>query len=111
MAVTHTHIDDVSGLVANDGSDAFPNLEHLYIPQEEASLFDRSERLSRFCQRCVALGDGCSGHPHHRPWRRWPLAWTYGVRGLERRSQAADLGRYRARAIDPVRQAERYLGV
>jgi len=51
----------VNGLVADDGSDAFPKLEHLYVPQEEVSLLDRSERLARFRRRCVAFGDGFSG--------------------------------------------------
>jgi glyoxylase-like metal-dependent hydrolase (beta-lactamase superfamily II) len=60
VAFTHTHIDHVNGLVAADGSDAFPNVERLYVPQQEISLFDRSEKLSRFRRQCVAFGDGFS---------------------------------------------------
>jgi glyoxylase-like metal-dependent hydrolase (beta-lactamase superfamily II) len=60
VAFTHTHIDHVSGLVAADGSDAFPNLDRLFVPQEEVPLFGRPERLARFRQRCVAFGDGFS---------------------------------------------------
>lgn len=60
VAFTHTHIDHVSGLVAADGSDAFPNLERLYVPQQEISLFDRGERLSRFRRLCAAFRDGSS---------------------------------------------------
>jgi len=58
VACTHTHIDHVNGLVAPDGTDSFPNLEQLFVPQAEVALFDRSERLARFRQRCVPIGDG-----------------------------------------------------
>jgi glyoxylase-like metal-dependent hydrolase (beta-lactamase superfamily II) len=60
VAFTHTHLDHVSGLVAANGADGFPNLEHLFVPQEEVTLFDRSERLARFRQRCVPFADGFS---------------------------------------------------
>ncbi|MGE8943019.1 MBL fold metallo-hydrolase [Leptospira interrogans] len=60
VAFTHTHNDHVNGLVTPDGAEAFPNLETLFVPQEEISLFDRSERLKRFRQRCTPFGDGFS---------------------------------------------------
>ncbi|MBR0644475.1 MBL fold metallo-hydrolase [Plastoroseomonas hellenica] len=60
VAFTHTHLDHVGGLVAADGSDAFPNLEGLFVPQEEVPLFGRQERLARFRRRCAAFGDGFS---------------------------------------------------
>ena len=48
VALTHTHEDHVNGLVAADGSDAFPNLDRLFVPQEEVSMFDAYDRLARF---------------------------------------------------------------
>jgi glyoxylase-like metal-dependent hydrolase (beta-lactamase superfamily II) len=58
VALTHTHEDHVNGLVAADGTDAFPNLEQLYVPQEEVSMFDREERLARFRRRRLPVVDG-----------------------------------------------------
>jgi glyoxylase-like metal-dependent hydrolase (beta-lactamase superfamily II) len=58
VAFTHTHADHVHGLVAADGSDAFPNLQRLLVPQEELSMFDEYERLSRFRQVRLPFGDG-----------------------------------------------------
>jgi glyoxylase-like metal-dependent hydrolase (beta-lactamase superfamily II) len=58
VAVTHTHEDHVNGLVAADGSDAFPNLERLFIPQEEVPIFDEIGRLSRFRERRSSVRDG-----------------------------------------------------
>jgi glyoxylase-like metal-dependent hydrolase (beta-lactamase superfamily II) len=60
VAFTHTHNDHVNGLVTPDGAEAFPNLETLFVPQEEISLFDRSERLKRFRPRCTPFGAGFS---------------------------------------------------
>ncbi len=40
VAFMHTHEDHVNGLVAADGSDAFPNLRRLLVPQEEIPMFD-----------------------------------------------------------------------
>ncbi|MDQ0468462.1 MBL fold metallo-hydrolase [Labrys wisconsinensis] len=58
VAFTHTHEDHVNGLVAADGSDAFPNLRRLLVPQEEIPMFDAYERLARFRQRRLPFGDG-----------------------------------------------------
>lgn len=58
VALTHTHNDHASGLVAADGSDAFPNLERLFVPREEVSRFDENDRLVRFRQRRLPLDDG-----------------------------------------------------
>jgi glyoxylase-like metal-dependent hydrolase (beta-lactamase superfamily II) len=57
VALTHTHSDHVNGLVAADGSDAFPNLDRLFVPREEISMFDGKERLARFHQRRLPLDD------------------------------------------------------
>lgn len=58
VAVTHTHEDHVHGLVAADGTDAFPNLARLLIPQEEIPMFDSIDRLARFRHRRLPLGNG-----------------------------------------------------
>lgn len=55
VALTHTHEDHANGLVAADGSDAFPNLDRLFVPQNEIPLFDHNERLARFRQRRLPL--------------------------------------------------------
>jgi glyoxylase-like metal-dependent hydrolase (beta-lactamase superfamily II) len=55
-ALTHTHEDHVNGLVAADGSDAFPNLDRLFVPQEEIQLFDSIDRVARFRQRRLPFG-------------------------------------------------------
>jgi glyoxylase-like metal-dependent hydrolase (beta-lactamase superfamily II) len=48
VAFTHTHEDHIHGIVAADGTDAFPNLERLFVPREEIPLFDGEQRLARF---------------------------------------------------------------
>ncbi|MBL8894915.1 MAG: MBL fold metallo-hydrolase [Rhizobiales bacterium] len=63
VAFTHTHIDHVHGLVAADGSDAFPKLERLFVPQEEIAMFDEIERLARFRQRRLPFADGFRLNP------------------------------------------------
>lgn len=64
VALTHTHEDHGNGLVAADGSDTFPNLQHLLVPKEEIGLFDDNERLFRFRQRRSPLADACEVSPH-----------------------------------------------
>ncbi|TWT01677.1 MBL fold metallo-hydrolase [Reyranella sp. CPCC 100927] len=39
VALTHTHEDHVNGLIAPDGSAAFPRMEHVFVGQEELSVF------------------------------------------------------------------------
>lgn len=58
VAVTHTHADHVHGLVAADGTDTFPGLTRLLVPEEEISMFDSIDRLARFGQHRLPLGDG-----------------------------------------------------
>ena len=48
VTFTHTHLDHINGIVAADGSDAFPKLERLLVPREEIPLFDQDQRLTRF---------------------------------------------------------------
>ena len=57
VALTHTHEDHGNGLVAADGSDAFPNLQCLLVPKEEIRLFDDNERLLRFRGRRSPITD------------------------------------------------------
>lgn len=63
VAVTHTHEDHVHGLVASDGTDAFPNLEKLYVPTGEIAAFDRIERLARYQGRRTPIRDGFKVSP------------------------------------------------
>jgi glyoxylase-like metal-dependent hydrolase (beta-lactamase superfamily II) len=58
VALTHTHEDHVNGLVSAGGSDAFPNLDRLFVPQEEIQLFDGIDRVARFRQRRLPFGGG-----------------------------------------------------
>ena len=58
VAFTHTHVDHVGGLVAADGSDGFPKLRRLLVPEKEAALFAANKRLARFHGRCTPFGDG-----------------------------------------------------
>lgn len=48
VAVTHTHLDHVNGLVLPDGDDAFPNLSRLLVPAKELDMFRAEARLMRF---------------------------------------------------------------
>lgn len=58
VAFTHTHEDHIHGLVEADGSDAFPNLDRLFVPQNEIAMFDNVDRLARFRQRRLPLVNG-----------------------------------------------------
>jgi len=58
VALTHTHEDHVHGLVAADGSDAFPNLRRLFVPKEEIAMFDGIDRMARYRQRRLPIMDG-----------------------------------------------------
>jgi glyoxylase-like metal-dependent hydrolase (beta-lactamase superfamily II) len=58
VAFTHTHSDHINGLVAANGSDAFPNLERLLVPQQEIAAFDRSERLARYRELRMPFAGG-----------------------------------------------------
>lgn len=58
VALTHTHEDHSHGLVAAGGSDAFPNLRHLFVPRNEVPLFDRIDRVARFHRLRTPIDDG-----------------------------------------------------
>jgi glyoxylase-like metal-dependent hydrolase (beta-lactamase superfamily II) len=55
VAITHTHADHVNGLIALDGSDAFPRLERIFVGAGDVATFTGS--LARFRDRIVALDD------------------------------------------------------
>lgn len=57
VALTHTHQDHINGLVAADGSDAFPNLERLFVQRAELALLDKKDRLARFRHLRLPLAD------------------------------------------------------
>ncbi|TCC24716.1 MBL fold metallo-hydrolase [Kribbella speibonae] len=55
VAITHTHVDHVNGLVAADGSDAFPLLERIFVGAGDVRRFDGN--LARFRDRVVPVAE------------------------------------------------------
>lgn len=55
VAITHTHEDHVNGLIAPDGSDAFPCLERIFVGAGDVPSF--TGPLARFRDRVVAVED------------------------------------------------------
>jgi glyoxylase-like metal-dependent hydrolase (beta-lactamase superfamily II) len=55
VAITHTHEDHVNGLIAPDGSDAFPRLERVFVGDGDVQSF--TGPLARFRDRVVAVDD------------------------------------------------------
>lgn len=60
VALTHTHIDHLSGLVDGDGGLAFPNAERVLVATEELMAFRDEPRMIPVLPRLVPLeqGDG-----------------------------------------------------
>lgn len=60
VALTHTHIDHLSGLVDGDGALTFPNAERVYVATEELMAFREVPRMIPVQARLVPLeqGDG-----------------------------------------------------
>lgn len=58
VALTHTHLDHVGGLVTGDGSGAFPRLARLFVPEQEVGRVVDDARLSGLGPRVVPFGDG-----------------------------------------------------
>ncbi|WP_137112856.1 MBL fold metallo-hydrolase [Rhodobacter sp. SY28-1] len=60
VALTHTHIDHLSGLVDGDGGLAFPNAERVFVATEELMAFRAEPRMIPVLPRLVPLeqGDG-----------------------------------------------------
>ncbi len=62
IALTHTHVDHVSGLVGADGGLAFPNAQQVLVATEEITAFGDNPRLNPAKVRLMPLeqGDGPS---------------------------------------------------
>lgn len=60
VALTHTHVDHVSGLVGADGGLAFPNARQVFVATEEIMAFRANPRLIPAQMRLLPLeqGDG-----------------------------------------------------
>lgn len=60
VALTHTHIDHLSGLVDGDGGLAFPNAGRVYVATEELMAFRAEPRMIPVLPRLMPLeqGDG-----------------------------------------------------
>lgn len=60
VALTHTHIDHLSGLVNADGGLAFPNAERVFVATEELMAFRADPRMIPVLARVMPLeqGDG-----------------------------------------------------
>jgi glyoxylase-like metal-dependent hydrolase (beta-lactamase superfamily II) len=60
VALTHTHIDHLSGLVDADGGLAFPNADRVYVATEELTTFRAEPRMAPVLPRLMPLeqGDG-----------------------------------------------------
>ena len=60
VAVTHTHVDHLSGLVDSDGGLAFPNAQRVFVATEELAEFRAEPRMRPALARLMPLeqGDG-----------------------------------------------------
>jgi glyoxylase-like metal-dependent hydrolase (beta-lactamase superfamily II) len=60
VALTHTHVDHLSGLVDSDGGAAFPNAERIFVATEELMAFRAEPRMIPVLPRLMPLeqGDG-----------------------------------------------------
>jgi glyoxylase-like metal-dependent hydrolase (beta-lactamase superfamily II) len=60
VALTHTHIDHLSGLVDEDGGVAFPNADRVHVATEELMAFRAVPRMIPVLSRLIPLeqGDG-----------------------------------------------------
>jgi glyoxylase-like metal-dependent hydrolase (beta-lactamase superfamily II) len=58
VALTHTHIDHLSGLVDRDGGVAFPNAARVYVATEELMAFRAEPRMILVLPRLIPLEEG-----------------------------------------------------
>lgn len=58
VALTHTHLDHLNGLLTLDGRDAFANLVRIVIAHDAVALFNDESHLARFRRLLVPVGDG-----------------------------------------------------
>ncbi len=57
IALTHTHVDHVNGLVMPDGHETFFNATRICVPENELSLFHAEERLRSTFSKLAVFSD------------------------------------------------------
>lgn len=57
IALTHTHVDHVNGLVMPDGHETFFNATWICVPENELSLFHAEERLRSTFSKLAVFSD------------------------------------------------------
>ncbi len=58
IAITHTHVDHINGLVMPDGKPAFSAVEVIYVPENETQLFAVESRLAAVASLVKPLKNG-----------------------------------------------------
>lgn len=58
VALTHTHLDHLNGLLTRDGREAFANLSRVVIAHDAVAHFVDEPHLARFRHLLVPIGDG-----------------------------------------------------
>jgi glyoxylase-like metal-dependent hydrolase (beta-lactamase superfamily II) len=58
VAITHTHVDHINGLVMTSLKPAFPSASAVYVPEKEIKLFAAESRLARVSGLVRPLKDG-----------------------------------------------------
>jgi len=58
LALTHTHLDHLNGLLTHDGREAFVNLRRIVIAQDAVASFLDQSHLTRFRRLLAPIGDG-----------------------------------------------------
>jgi glyoxylase-like metal-dependent hydrolase (beta-lactamase superfamily II) len=59
IAITHTHVDHINGIVMPDGRLAFPSVEAIYVPDNELRLFAAETRLASVSSLIRPTKSGC----------------------------------------------------
>jgi glyoxylase-like metal-dependent hydrolase (beta-lactamase superfamily II) len=58
VALTHTHVDHISGLTRSDTGFAFPQADRVFVPEAEMGLFRAEPRMARVLPRAVMMQPG-----------------------------------------------------
>ena len=58
VALTHTHLDHLNGLLTHDGREAFANLARIVIAHDAVARFNDELHLARFRHLLVPMGNG-----------------------------------------------------
>ncbi|MGL4320312.1 MAG: MBL fold metallo-hydrolase [Paracoccaceae bacterium] len=58
VALTHTHVDHIGGLVRADTGFAFPQADRVFVPEAEMGLFRAEARMARVLPRAVMMQPG-----------------------------------------------------